>query len=56
MKISLDEWDADGEMKLSDLEKLIVQWKKKYGANAIITFDAGYNNVEAEITPSKKVK
>jgi len=35
---------------IAELEKL----KKKYGAKTIISFDAGYNNVEILIHPSKK--
>ncbi len=39
------EIDGDSVITLTELEKLIPQLKNKYGDNAAVRFDAGYNNV-----------
>lgn len=41
---------------LADLEKLLPTLKVKYGAKAVLLFDAGYNNISVDVVPSKKIK
>lgn len=50
------EISGDGQYTLSELLKLIPLLQKKYGQNARISWDAGYNNVSTKILPSKTVK
>ena len=54
--IDCKELDGDGIWRLDQLLLLIPQLQKKYGKNNLIRFDAGYNNVQVKITPTKKVK
>lgn len=51
--IYCNEWDGDSNISIKNLEKLLLSLKKKYGANAHIAFDAGHNNVQVMIQPSK---
>lgn len=41
-------------ISLKQLEELLPKLKKRYGANAKLKFDAGYNNVCVLVEPSKK--
>ena len=47
---------GDGLITLEELAKLVPVMQKKYGKRAVLCFDAGWNNVESTIIPSKKVK
>ena len=49
-----DEIDGDGVISLKELEILIPKLKEKYGTEAVIWFDAGYNNVQCFIGIKKE--
>lgn len=51
-----DYWDGDEEITLKKLIEKATKLQKKYGKNAVIKLDAGYNNVSVLLTPSKKTK
>lgn len=44
------------KISVKELEVAIIKIKAKYGANAVLLFDAGYNNISVDVLPSKKVK
>lgn len=51
-----EELDGDGQIRLDQLAKLIPTLQKRYGARAVIVFDAGYNNVSVKCYPTKEQK
>lgn len=52
--IYVNEINGDSKIKLSKLYDLIPVLQKKYGKHAEIEFDAGYNNVQVIVYPTKK--
>lgn len=54
--VLLDELDADKPIKLRDLIALLEGAITKYGKEAIVKFDAGHNNIDVKIQPSKSGK
>lgn len=54
--VDVKEFDGDGTIKLSALYELIPKLQKKYGKHAELEFDAGYNNVQVIVYPTKKEK
>lgn len=54
--LELEEWNGDGSFTLEQMAKMIPTLQKKYGKRAIVWFDAGFNNIEVKIHPTKKVK
>lgn len=55
-EIDLNELDPDRTHTVSELIGILARARAKYGAKSIVRFDAGFNNVSAFITPSKKMK
>lgn len=49
-------WNPDEPIKVGQLMAKLERIREKYGANALIELDAGYNNIELMTTPSKKVR
>lgn len=49
-----DKFDGDGPITLQELLLKIPELQKKYGKYAVIRFDAGYNNVNIVVKPTKK--
>lgn len=49
---------VDGKqwIPVDNLIEALLKVKQRYGAKAEVQFDAGYNNIEASVIPSKKVK
>jgi len=43
-------------VKIDDLIKQLQDVKEEFGGDAILDFDAGYNNISVEITYSTEVK
>lgn len=43
------EWDGDAPHTLKELSSIVEAMRKKYGDDAIVTLDAGYNNVSVMI-------
>lgn len=54
-EIHIDEWDAGKPMKLSEVALLISELQKKYGNDALLFFDAGYNTAQAMIITTKDI-
>jgi hypothetical protein len=52
--VDLNEIDGDGQISLEELRLLIPKLQEKYGKDALVSFDAGYNNVSAMILPKKE--
>ncbi len=50
-EIDCDEFDGDRQISLIELKNLIAILQEKYGENAKLRFDAGYNNVIVRIQP-----
>ena len=40
---------------LSKLKKMVEMMEEKYGKNAVVVLDAGYNNICWDIRPSKQI-
>lgn len=53
-QIPLGEYPDAGSITLSEFAALIAKWQRKYGVHAILKVDAGYNNISADIIPTKK--
>ena len=49
-----EEWNGNEPISLKELKKLIPVLMKKYGADSVINFETGYNDVTVEIAPSNK--
>ena len=45
---------SDPTISLRDLRDKVNDWINEYGDNAVLTIDAGYNNVELIIDTRKK--
>lgn len=48
--------DGYEQTTLNEFAVKIKRWQKLYGAKAILVLNAGYNNIMADILPSKKQK
>ena len=48
--------DMDRDWPIGELVRYLIDVQLKYGKGATVRFDAGHNNVEMFVTPSKKVK
>ena len=53
-EMNLTEIVGDNRITLEELRLLIPKLQKKYGKRATIRFDAGYNNVQVVVAPTKK--
>jgi hypothetical protein len=49
MRGSLHNVGSDPNISLKDMRTLLNKWISQYGAEAILTTDAGYNNVDLHI-------
>jgi hypothetical protein len=54
--VDCPEWVGDATMSLAELEAMIPRLKARYGARAVVRFDAGANNVSVMVRPSKKIR
>jgi hypothetical protein len=52
--VGIDIFDLNTQsVSIKKLKEKLTELENKYGTNSILHFDAGYNNVEVEIFPSK---
>jgi hypothetical protein len=51
--IDCKEWDGDEDIPLDRLAQLIPELQHRYGKKALVRLNAGANNVQVEILPTK---
>lgn len=48
--------DPTRALTLTQWEQVIAGWKRKYGAKAVVVFDAGYGSISVLVNPTKQVR